>query len=182
MITVENLEKELKLGKINSIYLLYGEETFLLESCLKKIKSNFGARKEGINEIKLDESSVSSIISDIETPAFGYEKKLIIVTNSGLFKKEGKRKTAANLNISEKISDYFKENIKVINMSVVIVFIELEAEKNDLYKTIDSLGVVCNFEELKPIDIQKRIKAICNAYKVNIEESALKYLIECVRN
>ena len=45
MITVENLEKELKTGKLNSIYLLYGEEIFLLESCLKKIKNNFGERK-----------------------------------------------------------------------------------------------------------------------------------------
>ena len=91
MLTVENLEKDLKQGNLNSIYLLYGEETFLLESCLKKIKNNFGERKEGINEIKLDDTNVNSIISDMETPAFGYEKKIIIVRNSGLFKKEEKR-------------------------------------------------------------------------------------------
>ena len=34
--TIDNLEKELKIGKLNSIYLLYGEELFLLENCLKK--------------------------------------------------------------------------------------------------------------------------------------------------
>lgn len=92
MLTVENLEKDLKQGNLNSIYLLYGEETFLLESCLKKIKNNFGERKEGINEIKLDDTNVNSIISDMETPAFGYEKKIIIVRNSGLFKKRRKKK------------------------------------------------------------------------------------------
>ena len=33
--TIENLEKELSLKKLNSLYLLYCEELFLLESNLK---------------------------------------------------------------------------------------------------------------------------------------------------
>mgnify|MGYP003309090769 CR=1 FL=1 len=32
--------------------------------------------------IQIDETNVKNLISDIETPAFGYEKKLIIVINS----------------------------------------------------------------------------------------------------
>ena len=40
--TSENLEKELKEGKLNPIYLLYGEETYLLENVVKKIKKLFG--------------------------------------------------------------------------------------------------------------------------------------------
>ena len=40
--TIQELEKELKEGKLNSIYLLYGEERFLLESDVKKIKKLFG--------------------------------------------------------------------------------------------------------------------------------------------
>ena len=37
--TVDLLEKDLKLGMLNNLYLLYGEETFLLETVLKKIKT-----------------------------------------------------------------------------------------------------------------------------------------------
>ena len=37
--TIEALEKELNQNKLNSIYLLYGEDTFLLETSLKKIKN-----------------------------------------------------------------------------------------------------------------------------------------------
>ena len=33
--TVENLEKELKQGKLNNIYLFYGEELYLLENAIK---------------------------------------------------------------------------------------------------------------------------------------------------
>ena len=40
--TIADLEKELKLNILEGIYLLYGEETFLLESLLKKMKKLFG--------------------------------------------------------------------------------------------------------------------------------------------
>ena len=179
MISLENLEKELKSGKLNSIYLLYGEETFLLESCLKKIKNNFGERKAGINEVRIDDTNVNGIISDIETPAFGYEKKLIIARNTGLFKKEGKRKIATNSELSNKVAEYIKENIKMLQEAVVLVFIEEEAEKNELYKIIEQYGIVCEFQELKPVQIIARMKAICNAYQVQIDDSTLKYFIEC---
>ena len=179
MLTVENLEKDLKQGNLNSIYLLYGEETFLLESCLKKIKNNFGERKEGINEIKLDDTNVNSIISDMETPAFGYEKKIIIVRNSGLFKKEEKRKTGVNTKLIENVARYINENIETIKEAVVLVFVEKEIEKNELYKEVEKNGIVCEFQELKPIQLIARIKAICKAYKVNIDDNTAKYFIEC---
>ena len=41
-VTIDVLEKELKEGKLNPIYLLYGEETYLLENVVKKIKKLFG--------------------------------------------------------------------------------------------------------------------------------------------
>ena len=178
MITIDNLEKELKVRKLNSIYLLYGEEIFLLESCLKKIKNNFGERKTGINEIKLDDTNVNGIISDIETPAFGYEKKLIIVRNSGLFKKEGKKKIVTNTELINKVSEYIKDNNEIIQESVVLVFVEEEADKNELYKTIEKYGVICEFQELKMPEIIGRMKGICKAYQVQIDDMTLKYFIE----
>ena len=87
MLSIENLEKELKENKLNSLYLLYGEELFLLENSLRKIKSLFGETVKGINFISIDDTNISELISDIETPAFGYEKKLIIARNTGILKK-----------------------------------------------------------------------------------------------
>lgn len=176
--SVETIEKDLKSGKISGVYLLYGEETFLLENCLKKIKSNFGDLVNGINFIKIDESNIENIVSDISTPSFGYEKKLIIARDTGIFKKEAKKKEAKNTIIQKKISEYIEENIEMINETTVLVFVEKEADKIDLYKTIEKYGEVCNFEKLKPIKIAKRLKAICNAYKVDVDENTLMYLIE----
>lgn len=179
MVTIENLEKELNSNSLKSLYLLYGEELFLLENILKKIKNIFGECIKGINYINIDDTNISELISDIETPAFGYEKKLLIVRNSGILKKEGKRKNVELLNLREKISSYIKENIDIINDSVVLVIIEEDIDnKQELYKIFDKFGVVCNFEYQKPMQIQKRLKAICNAYHVDIDESSLKYFIE----
>ncbi len=178
--TIENLEKELTQKKLNSLYLLYGEELFLLESNLKKIKSLFGECIKGINYILLDEQNIQEIIEDIETPSFGYEKKLIIAKNTGLLKKETKKKTGDNNKIKDKLNLYINENIKVINQSIILIFIEEEVDnKSELYQTIEKNGVVCKFDFQKPLQIEQRIKSICNSYKVQIDSQTIKYFIEC---
>ena len=180
MLSIENLEKELKSGKLQSLYLLYGEELFLLETCLKKIKSLFGECIKGINYITIDETNCHELIADIETPSFGYEKKLIIARNTGLLKKEAKRKNVELAKLKDKVNTYIKENTEVMNDSVVLVFVEEEADtKQELYATIDKLGVVCRFDTQKPIQIEKRMKAICHGYKVEIEDTILRYFIQC---
>lgn len=180
MVSIENLEKELKSEKLQSLYLLYGEELFLLESSLKKIKTLFGECIKGINYITIDETNCNELIADIETPSFGYERKLIIVRNTGLLKKEGKRKNAELAKWKEKVNNYLKENIEIINASVILVFVEEEVDsKQELYITIDQLGIVCKFDYQKPLQIEKRIKGICHGYKVEIEEATLRYFIEC---
>ena len=47
--TIQELEKELNSNILEGVYLLYGEETFLLESSLKKMKRLFGELILGIN-------------------------------------------------------------------------------------------------------------------------------------
>ncbi len=175
---VEELEKKLNNKGLDSIYLFFGEEAFLLESCVKKIKKLFGELVNGINYITIYESNYKELISDIETPAFGYEKKLIIVKNSGLLKKEGKRKNSELAQVKENLAEYIQNNIDVINETVCLVFIEEDVEKLKLYKAIEKVGIVCNFEVQKPNQIAKRLKSICNAYKVNISDKTMMYLIE----
>ena len=180
--TVVELEKELKENKLNSIYLLFGEETFLLESSLKKIKKIFGEILTGINYIQIDDTNIEELISDIQTPAFGYEKKLIIVKNSGIFRKEGRKQTNKIKELKQKVYKYFEDNIQEIKDGNVVVFIEDDAENNDLYKLVNKEGIVCNFEKQTQAQIIKRLKAIFSAYKVNIDEQTLKYLIDSCGN
>ena len=166
---------------MDSLYLLYGEEKYLLENSLSKLLKEFGEKINGINFINLDSTNVQNIISDIETPAFGYPRKLILVKDSQLFKKQSRGKKGAssgeNKNVS-KIAEYIDENIEMIKESVVIIFVEDEVEKNELYKVIEKNGIVHEFAKLKLPEIVKKLKAICNAYKVNVDEPTLRYFVE----
>ncbi len=179
MKTINELERDLKQGNLNCIYLLYGEELYLLENCIKKIKNLFGETINGINQIIIEENNIQELNSHLITPAFGYEKKLIIIKNTGLLKKEGKKKNVQLSKIKENFNTFLIENAKLVEETLVIIIVEDEVEKKELFNTIDKIGVTCNFDFLKPIEIEKRIKAICNAYHVEIEKQTLQYFIEC---
>ena len=171
------------------IYLLYGEETYLLENKLKKIKKEFGEIIKGINFIQIDESNVAEIISNIETPSFGYDKKLIIAKNTGLFKKEKKKtkgKTSESKkdvnSIENKLADYILENTNVFKESIELVFIEETVEKNVLYEVIEKNGEIVECDLLTMPQLIQNIVKICNAYKVKIDNQTAKYFVECSRN
>ena len=166
------LENDLKNQNLHGIYVFYGEEKYVQQEYLKKIKKIFGELSLGINYILLDENNIDTLISDIETPAFGYEKKLIIIRDSNLFKKDCKSP------MKEKFKKYVSENMDIINEAVVIVFIEEIVHKMDLYKTVEKNAVIIETKELKPIEIKNRLKRICAMYKVQISDQNLNYLIE----
>ncbi len=176
----ENIEKDLRSGKVNSIYLFYGEEQYLIETALKKIKNIFGECIKGINYILIDETNITELIQDIETPSFGYPKKLIVVKNSNLFKKEGKRKSSELANFKEKLGNYITQNMDIINESIILVFIEQEVEKQELVQIIEKNGVVCKVDYQKPVQLISRIKEICKMYNVTIENASAQYFLECV--
>lgn len=151
------------------IYILYGEDEFLLNEYLKKIKKAFGSIQLGVNYIQIDESNVSNIISDIETPAFGFEKKLIIAKETGLFKKKN---TA-----TERITEYLKEN-EILD--VELVFIEKDIEKNSLFNLIQKIGKIEEFKEQKLPQLISKVVSLTKAYDVIIKENMAQYFIECV--
>ena len=157
--------------ELKPIYFLYGREQYLIDTAIHKIKKIFGELLLGINYIVLDESNIENLISDIQMPAFGYDKKLIIIKNSGLFKKDGRKKSGTP--IQEKVADFIKNNMDTISESVVLIFAESEADKNSAFEAISENGIVCNIEELKPVQLVKKLKQICNLYKVNCDETTL---------
>ena len=170
--------------------LLYGEERYLLETRLKKLKKEFGEMINGINFVQIDADTISELISDIETPAFGYPTKLIVAKNTGLFKKEkrtSKSKSAKTdviedkkkvNSLEEKVANYIDEHNEIFKDDVTLIFVEEEVDKNSLYKVIEKYGEITNFELLKMPQLIDNIRKICNAYKVNIDFDVAKYFVE----
>lgn len=171
-----------------AIYLFYGEETYLLETRVKKIKKEYQQLILGINFIQIDDTNVEELIADLETPAFGFDKKLIIAKNTGIFKKEKKTTKSDSkkkkvddikLPLNEKIAKYIQGNLEDLKNTVDLVFVEQEVDKNALYQTIEKVGEVKEFALLKLPDLIANIKKITVAYKVNIDDATAKYLVEC---
>ena len=151
------------------IYLLYGEDEYLRNEYLKKIKKEFGELQLGINYVQIDENNVNNIISDIETPAFGFPTKFIMAKDTGLFKKKNV--------FADTLADY----LKTANLDgVELVFVEITPEKNALYNTISKIGEVKEFKEQKMPQLIAKVKSIAQAYNVNINENTASYFIECV--
>lgn len=176
---LQKLEQELNAKKLNSIYVLYGEEKYLLENTVNKIKKIFGTLQEGINYASLDETNVNNIIAEIETPSFGFDKKLIIVKKSGLLSKESKNQNT----ISKKLAEYVEKNLEIVNQSVVIVIIEEKVEKCTLLDVLKKLEeknnvTICEFQKLKLNEIVVRLKKVCALYNVQVDENVLAYLVE----
>lgn len=151
------------------IYILYGEDEFLLNEYVKKIKKAFGDLQLGVNYIQIDESNVSNIISDIETPAFGFEKKLIIAKDTGLFKKKN--------TTSERITEYLKETEIP---DVELIFIEKDIEKNSLFNLVQKIGKVEEFKEQRLPQLISKVVSLAKAYDIIIKENVAQYFIECV--
>ena len=171
-----------------AIYLFYGEETYLLETRVKKIRKEYQQLILGINFIQIDDTNAEELIADLETPAFGFDKKLIIAKNTGLFKKEKKTTKSdskkkkvddTKLPLNEKIAKYIQENSEELKDTVDLVFVEQEVDKNALYQVIEKVGEVKEFALLKLPDLIANIKKIAVAYKVNIDDATAKYLVEC---
>lgn len=153
------------------VYLLFGEDEYLRNEYLRKIKKAFGTLQLGINYVQIDESNITQIISDIETPSFGFDSKLIIAKDTGLFKKKD--------TFSEKLVKYLKDNIDTLK-DIELVFIEKEVDKNTLYDFIKDNGKIEEFKEQNISQLIKKVKQIANSYGVNIKENTAQYFIECV--
>ena len=172
------------------LYLLYGEASYLLETRLKKLNKEFGEMINGINFVQIDADTISELISDIETPAFGYPTKLIVAKNTGLFKKEKRTSKSKSTKIDvkedkkkansleEKVANYIDEHNEIFKDDVTLIFVEEEVDKNSLYKVIEKYGEVTNFELLKMPQLIDNIRKICGAYKVNIDFDVAKYFVE----
>lgn len=178
MQTISQLESSLKQGVLSGMYLLYGKETFLLESCFKKIKKLFGNLAFGLNYIKIDDQNIDSLITEMQTPSFGFDKKLIVVNEACIIKKMTKRGNQQAEEKSKAVAKFIEDNFEDIIDQNVVVFIAEEIEKNDIFKVIDKNGVVCNFEEQKPIELFKRLEYIFKAYNIKIDNYTLNYFVE----
>ena len=115
------------------IYLLYGEERYLRRQYRERLRKALCSEDDTMNTHFYEgrDISVGAVIDLAETLPFLAERRVIFISNSGLFKSGG-----------EKMAEYLAEP----NETTYFVFTESEIDKRSkLFKTVNSKGYAAEF-------------------------------------
>ncbi|MCL2047590.1 MAG: DNA polymerase III subunit delta [Defluviitaleaceae bacterium] len=138
-----NLKDEIAKSNIQSLYVLFGEERFLVNHYAHEIEKKLGAK------ILFDGAvPVSEIIMAAETlPFFGAteERRMLLVRESKLF-------ASGRKDDSEKMADYLPK----IPPDTTLVFVETEIDRRTrIFKKANELNAMFECTPLSPSDLNK---------------------------
>lgn len=174
------LKNQLKEGKLGNLYLFFGDENYIKEVYLEKIKA---AVDDGgfpdFNHITIDEKDLTYDAADdaLESFPMFVEHKLVIIKNSGIFSKP-----------KEETKKFWEKRLKEIPNYVTLVFDEEAIDKRStLYKLTAKTGLCVEFAYLKDVDIAswierearhagKKISKNSAAYMASVCDNGLSYV------
>lgn len=133
---MKKIDNDIKDGRIKRAYLLYGEERYLIRQYRDKLKKAIVTEDDTMNFSNFEGTEINQkeIIDLAETLPFFAEKRLIIMEDTGLFKKGG-----------EDLAEYLPSAPE----STFFVFVEEEVDKRSkMYKAIGkSEGAAIEFSQ-----------------------------------
>ena len=125
---MQNLNKDLKEKKFKHIYLLYGEEDYLISMYKKRLINAMSDPDDSMNYNYFEgkDTSVGQLIDLAETMPFFAPRRLIVVENSLFFK-----------NSQDKLADYLKS----FPETTTFLFVEREVDKRGrMFKAVTADG------------------------------------------
>lgn len=148
------------------VYLLYGDETYLVNQYRDKLLSAVTDREDNMNFAKFAGEKIDpmEIIGFCETMPFFADRRVVLAEGTGLFKKS---------------CEEFAERIKELPDTSLILFVESEVDKrNKLYKTVDKLGEALCFETPNEKTLAVWVKGMFKGEGKRITDDAIRSLIE----
>ena len=124
------IDEDIKSGKLNHIYLIYGAEDFLRKEYRERLKRALSPEEDSMNYSYYEgkDISVGEIIDLAETMPFLAERRTIIIENSPFFKGDG-----------EKMAEYLNS----VPDTTYFVFVEETVDKRSkMYKSVKQNGSI----------------------------------------
>ncbi len=134
---METILEDIKTGQFKSVYLLYGEETYLLRQYRQRLRSALSDPEDTVNTTVFSgrDLDAGQIIDLAETMPLFAEHRCILVDDSGFFKKGG---------------DALAEYVEEIPESTCIIFSESEVDRRSrLYRQVSKAGRAVEFQRQK---------------------------------
>lgn len=125
---MKKLQEDIKTGNWERMYLLFGEEEYLKKQYRNRLVEALIPEQKEMNYSYYEgkDISVGAVIDTAETLPFFADSRLIVIENSGWFKKGESR-----------LTDYLQE----LPDTTRILFVEREVDKRGrLYKAVTKLG------------------------------------------
>ena len=88
---MKTIDNDIKFGQLKKVYVLYGEERYLVKQYRDKLKKALSDPEDTMNfsAFEGEDINVKEIIDLAETLPFFAERRVILIENSKLFKKGG---------------------------------------------------------------------------------------------
>lgn len=176
------LKKQLKEGVLAPLYVFYGEEDYLREMYVNRVKDCVpDGGFPDFNHIKIEgrDAAFSEYDDAWESFPMMTDKKLIHIKDSGIFQlKSGKDEAS-----TEEKKEFWTEKFKRISDDTVVIFDETVVDKRSaLYKAAAKVGSVVEFTYLSEADLVTWVvKQFLNAKKKISKENAYYLITICDR-
>ncbi len=161
---------DIKNNSLKKVYLLFGEEQYLVRVYLEKlVKACMGKDLKSLegdmNFVRFSGTAtdVKEVEENANTMPFFAEKRMIVAQGTGWFHKS---------------SDEVASFIASIPETACVVFAENDVDKrSNTYKAVEKYGHAANFEELKEEDVKKWICREVDRNRKKITNGAVDALI-----
>lgn len=164
---MKTIVAHIKEGKFSPVYLLYGQEDYLRLLYRDKLRVAILPPEDTMNYSYFEGKDIDlgEVESIADTVPFFSEQRLILIENSGLFKKQND----------------FADYLKTMPDTTKIIFVEAEVDKrNKLFKAVKKLGTVAELNGLPEKDLKVWAAAYLKKNGKNITEQNLLYFFQKV--
>ncbi|MBQ4425425.1 MAG: DNA polymerase III subunit delta [Lachnospiraceae bacterium] len=162
---MKKLKQDISDHAFEPVYLIYGPEAFLRQNAKNALRKALTGDDSMNYTYREGREIVFPEIRDIaETLPFFADRRLIVLENSGLFKKGG---------------DVFADYLPEMPETTVMVFVEEEIDKRSrLYKAITRCGYAAECARLKENDLRKSALTAFHKAGCRITEDALDLFVD----
>lgn len=162
---MRQIAEDIKQNNFKQIYLLYGEERYLRRQYRQKLQAALCSDGDTMNVHFYSgrDVPVGEIIDLAETLPFLAERRVIFISDSGLFKSGG-----------EKLAEYLASPCE----STYFVFTESEVDKRSkLFKTVQSKGYAADFTVQDESTLKRWIAGTLGRAGKKITENTVQLII-----
>lgn len=166
---MQRINQDIKTCQFQKIYLIYGEEAYLRQQFTKRLVDAIVADDSmNCTYFKGKETDIFEVISIANTLPFFSERRVVVIEDSGFFKKE-----------SKELVDY----LPTMPDTTCMIFRESEVDKrNRLYKKVKELGYVSEMKRQSDRELERWVFGMLKKDGINITNRNMNYLLQCIGN